>query len=139
MRVSQLRIKCNKNKELKNKSKEFNLAKELGLLEKESVISELLKISKILKDNGVNLSTLQLSREENGKLIYFKLSELHQKGVDIAKIIEENDLNGNFLYGKKVRVLRRTYSGNGRYKLTLEDIKLAKELGLIRITRTRYW
>ena len=90
---------------------------------KNANIQEILKVSKILKDNGVNLEKIKKSKKVNGKSVYLKLSEIKQEGIDINRIIEENGLNGNFLFGYQLNKLRCLYIEGD---LEPKDIELIK-------------
>lgn len=92
-------------------------------------IGETLKIARTLKDNGVDSSKLQLTKIVNGRFSYLSLGELEQVGADIQKIIKENNLDPEYPYGTGVRILRSAYRGN--YKITEEEKRETKELGLI--------
>ena len=109
---------------------------ELGLLEKEktkpSVITKTLRVAKILQDNGVNVKTLQITHMKNGKYYYNTLEQMEQKGVDFAKIIEENGLDGNFKYGRRINYIRQVYKGNLTNPITMEERKQVEELGIVK-------
>ena len=108
---------------------------ELGLLEKEktkpSVITKTLRVAKILQDKGVDVKALEISNGKNGNNVFKKLAELEQKGVDFAKIIEENGLDGNFKYGRRINYIRQVYKGNLTNPITMEERKQVEELGIV--------
>lgn len=102
----------------------------LGLInieEKESVVAKTLRVMKILKENGVNLKNIQMI--EKGK--FTLLSEIQQEGINIEKIIENNDLKRDFQYGMRLMELKETYKGRTKCKITEEERRMAEELGLI--------
>ena len=59
-------------------------------------IYQTLKISKILKNNGVNLGKLKLTKQKNGKTEYLNLEEIEQQGIDIKRIIKNNRLQAEY-------------------------------------------
>jgi len=107
--------------------------RKLGLISEKtkSVVAETLEIARILKANGVDLSKVQLTRRQHGKSESILLKEIKQEGIDIEKIIEENGLDGNFEYGKKIIILRTTYNGKGSYKITAQEKEGVEQLGII--------
>ena len=100
---------------------------------KKSAVAETLEICKTLKESGVDLSKIQLSKIINGKRKKILLKEIEQEGIDIEKIIEEKGLDGEFKFGRKIEKLRTAYNGKGSYKITEEEKRLAEELGLIEL------
>jgi len=125
-----------KNRKRELTKDEIELAKDLGLIiETETAVSKVFRIAQILKNNGVNLQRLDISKkiilEGRKKQLYLLLSELEQEGVDIKKIIEENGLDGNIEFGNLVHYLRRAYNGTAKSYITEEEKRQAEELGLI--------
>ena len=109
-------------------------ARELGLIpiKNKSVISQTLEILKILIENGVDLNNIQLSREGEGKKRqYILLKEIKQEGIDIGKIIEENGLDPEFPYGRRIIILRLACNDKGEIKITESEKQEARELGII--------
>lgn len=104
----------------RNKASEENTMKEF-------TIAETLKISRILKENGIILKGLKTTKEINGKSKYIFLEEIKQYGMDIQNIIKENKLDPKYPYGRKISELRRLYRGN--YRITEEEKKKLKLLG----------
>lgn len=99
---------------------------------KKTAVLETLEIAKVLKENGVDFKKIKLSKEnENGNRIPIILKEIKQEGIDIEKIIKENNLNRNFKFGSRVTTLRNYYN-NDSSKMTDEERALAEELGLIK-------
>lgn len=103
--------------------------RELGIVvdNKESVISKILKIVTILANNGIDVSSLPLSKIENGEQRFLRLKDI--PGID--KIIDEYGLDGNLEIGRKILALRQAAYGKCNYKITSEDIEVAINLGLI--------
>ena len=133
-RLQSLRATNNGRSMLKLESKDKELANKLGLLKGTNYLSEILNVAEVLKNNGVDLRKIRISRFENGKQVLIKLSEIKQEGIDIDKIIEENGLYRNFAYGSALKLLRRIYNGGKKYnRITLEQRKLAENLGLVKI------
>jgi len=79
----------------------------------------------------VDLEKIRLSKSVNGKQKYIKLKEIKQEGINIEKIIKENNLDGEFPYGVRVNGIRQAYNGKGMYAITKQEKKLAKKLGLV--------
>ena len=98
---------------------------------KQSSIAEVLKIACILKDAGVDLGKIKDSVYSGGKRSFTLLKEIKQEGIDINKIIEENGLDGNFKYGRRLQRMKNAYTGTEARPITGEEIELAKQLGLI--------
>jgi len=61
---------------------------------------ELLRILKILKENGVDIDKIPISETNDGIRRYMSLSEISQKGIDINKIISSNKLNPDYPIGE---------------------------------------
>ncbi len=101
-------------------------------------ISQTLEVARILNDNGVDLKKIQLTKKQDGKHIPILLKEIEQEGIDIGKIIEENGLDGDFKYGARIHGLRQADKGYGSYKITEEERKEARKLGLITKERGRF-
>ena len=112
-------------------------AEELGLIEKKSEIKKTLEIAEILKNNGIDLSSIQQAKREEGKKVSILLKDIKQEGININKIIEENGLDGDFKFGRRITVLRQSYKGKGKCKMTEEDKRKAEELGLIPTVKTQ--
>ena len=129
-----LRRACNGKGNCKITEEEKRLAEELGLIEldKKSAVAETLEICKILKESGVDLSKIQITKTINGKQQNILLKEIEQEEIDIEKIIEEKGLDGEFKFGQRINALRVAYNGTGSYKITEEEKRLAEELGLIK-------
>ena len=132
--ISRLRVAYNGNGIYEITEKEKKLAKELGLINKKKYTrtAEKLGVCKILKENGVDLSKIQLSKKINGKPQYILLKEIEQEGIDIEKIIKENGLDGELKLGQDIREVRKAYKGKETYKITEEEKRIAEELGLIK-------
>ena len=97
-----------------------------------TMVEKFLDIARILKNNGVELSKIQNQYTYEGKRKYVLLKEIKQDGIDIEKIILENNLDGNFNWGGKLARLRKAYYGSSKETpMTEEQKKETKELGLI--------
>ena len=64
------------------------------------------------------------------------LKEISQEGIDIKKIIEENNLDENFNYGSKIKMLRGAYNGTEKSPITKEERKITEILGLVKKERS---
>ena len=115
--------------------KQRKLVEKLGVLEKERVIEETLRVARILKEAGVDLSKITLNKTNNQGSILLK--QIEQKGIDINKIIEENNLDGDFKYGMQVNRIRVEYKRKEKSAITEKEKRMAEELGLIRNKLTR--
>ena len=108
---------------------EIELAKQLGLIEKEEKI---IKIARILKAEGVELSIIPIQPKIDGKQHAILLKEIKQEGIDIDKIIEKYGLDENFNYGEKVKYLKRKYKDKNISELSEEERELIDILGLFK-------
>ena len=138
-RVQSIRLAYNGKRTSAMTEEQRRLAEKLGLIPKKekSAVAETLEIAQILKDNGVDLSKIQLTKSENGKSRRILLKEIEQEGIDIKTIIESNNLDENFSFGMKMQNLRTAYNGTGTYLITEAEKRLAEELGLVRIRSGR--
>lgn len=98
-----------------------------------TVASDTLKVARILSANGVDLTKIKLSKVVDGKQQYILLGEIKQEGIDIGKIIEENNLDSEFPYGKRIEALRSAYRGKHEYAITEIEKREAEELKLVSI------
>lgn len=138
-KIASLRYACNEKAHSHKKGKrtyritdkEIEEAMELGLLNKETVISQVIDIAKILDKSGIDLSKVRIYKTIDGKTEYILLQDIKQPGIDINKIIEENKLDGNFPFGRKVRYLRDSYRKNPSRKITSQNKEDAEKLGLL--------
>lgn len=122
-----------KNKE---KSNFFSIQEIEGITSLETEISKTLRICKILYDNGIDLKRITLNKKEKGKYRGIMLKEISQEGIDIKKIIEENNLDENFNYGSKIKMLRGSYNGTEKSPITKEERKITEILGLVKKERS---
>lgn len=136
-RVTRLRLLYNETaRYYKMTDEERKEIKELGLLEtkkedsKERSIKETIKIIKILSENGVDFKRIKLSRRIKENTKYILLKEIQQEGIDIDKIIEENELDGDFNYGIRIMNLKQVYNGYTQYKLSDEEKKVIEDSGI---------
>jgi len=107
---------------------------DLGLIpvKGKSVLTQTLDIARVLNANKVDLSQIQISRTINGKTVYLLLEEIEQDGVDIARIIKDNGLDGKFEFGHRVNALRYEYRNDaGEYAISDKEKEDAIKLGLI--------
>ena len=107
------------------------LKKRGNVMKEKSAILKTLEVAKILKANGVNLKALQLSNVKEGKCVYKNLAQMEQEGIDFTKIIEENGLDGNFKYGRRINYIRQIYKGAVNFPITKEERKQVEELGIV--------
>lgn len=110
---------------------------ELGVLGKETVIAQTIKISKILKENGVKIYKIKLKVMRDGDLKYILLKEIKQEGIDIEKIIKENNLDGDFPWGQRFSNMKSAYKGKTTSKMTESQKKEVEELGLVTNLKNR--
>jgi len=95
---------------------------------------ELMQIMRILQENGVDPSKIQISyTDERGNRSYIILKDIKQDGIDIEKIITENQLDGNFKIGQKLHRFKAIYNGSHKGELSEEERKMAEELGIVKI------
>lgn len=119
----------------KDKSNFFSIQEIEGITSLETEISKTLRICKILYDNGIDLKRITLNKKEKGKYRGIMLKEISQEGIDIKKIIEENNLDENFNYGSKIKMLRGSYNGTEKSPITKEERKITEILGLLKKER----
>lgn len=120
----------------KDKSNFFSIQEIEGITSLETEISKTLRICKILYDNGIDLKRITLNKKEKGKYRGIMLKEISQEGIDIKKIIEENNLDENFNYGSKIKMLRGSYNGTEKSPITKEERKITEILGLVKKERS---
>ncbi len=104
---------------------------ELIIDEQQSTISELLEICEKLKNAGIDLSKIQLSKRVNGKKKCIKLGEIETE-VDIGEVIAKNELNPEYPIGQKVMYMKSAYNGTIDVEMSEEERERAETLGLIR-------
>lgn len=95
------------------------------------VVARTLEIAEILYNNGIDLEHLPLSNLVNGIREYTRILDIRQDGIDIARIIEENVLDGNLKIGDSIGKLRAIYNGKKNITMTEEEKRKAEALGLI--------
>ena len=86
-------------------------------------------ILKILKDNNVDITTINGRYSKEGKRYYTCLKDIKQAGIDMLKIISDNNLDENYSIGQQIRRIRTLYNRN---ELTDEEVKIAEELGIVK-------
>ena len=111
---------------------DIQLAKQLGLINEETILSEYLRVANTLQNAGIDLNKVPERKTENGKQHYIILKDIQQEGIDINKIIVENGLDGQYKYGMRLHILRQAYKGKGTYVINEEEKKLAEELKLVK-------
>ena len=100
---------------------------------KRRIVPNTINIARVLINNGIDIQNFPLARKVNGKLSYTLLKEIKQEGIDINRIIEENDLNPNFKIGRNLSMLRDSYNGTSKTVVITDDERRELEqLGLIR-------
>ena len=107
-------------------------AEEIGIIKNESVIQEGIRICKILSENGVRFKKLQISNNKEGKNSFILLKEIKQEGIDINRIIEENNLNPDYDIGKKIDDIRKVYTGARRGSMTNEEKQTAEKIEIVK-------
>lgn len=137
MGVYKVRTAYNNSGQYKLTEEERREAEELGLLERESSITKILKLVRILNKNGVDFTQIKLTRVTNQKQEFILLKDIEQDGIDIEKIIKENKLDPNFKIGMGIVNLRSAYNNSETYKITEEERREADGLGLIPIDLRR--
>lgn len=104
----------------------------LGILKtKKSMLTETLDILEVLKENGIDLEKINLHAGK-GVIKDTLLKDIRQTGIDIMKIIRENNLDPNENMCYRISVLSGVYKGTVNRKITPEERKRAEELGFIR-------
>ena len=136
-KINYLRESYNHPENYRITEKQRKEIEKLGLLERESAIAETLRIVRILRENGVDITKIKLTKVINGKQEYTLLREIEQDGIDMQKVIEENGLDGDFKIGRRIVNLRTAYNDSGTYIITHEEKKEAEDLGLIPQTLKR--
>jgi len=109
----------------------------LGIFEVRTEAAMTLEILDILKQNGVDVSKINMVVRKDGKRTGVLLREIDQPGIDIIKIIEEYGLNPNDNIGGKIARINQGYKGRIDNPITEEEKKKAEELGIIRNNLTR--
>lgn len=97
---------------------------------KSNIIDSTLQIARILQENGIDLKKIQIKKSVNGKVIYTLLKDINQKGINIEKVIKENNLDENFHFGIGLMCIRQACKGTGSYVITQYEEAEAKQLGL---------
>ena len=104
---------------------------ELGILDSITKADEYIELFTILKNNGVDIT--QISNKSNTKL-----NEIKQKGIDIDKIIEDNDLDREISIGSIKSDIRTTIKGEQIFvKMTDEQKQKFIELGIMEHRQTK--
>lgn len=107
-------------------------ADELGLMNIKTKTTKTLEVLECLKQNGIDVSKIKMMVRRNGKREGVLLKEIQQPGLDIMKIIQENNLNPDESIGIQIANINQSYKGDAHYVITEEEKQKAKELGIIR-------
>lgn len=129
--ISKLRLAYNGKGGYSIEEEEKRKAEELGLLHSQTMVERTLEVTEILYNNGIDLEHLPLSNLVNGIREYTRILDIRQDGIDIARIIEENVLDGNLKIGDSIGKLRAIYNGKKNITMTEEEKRKAEALGLI--------
>lgn len=103
-----------------------------------NAISEALEVLVILTENGVDIRKIPIKKtDKDGKQKYIVLKDIKQYGIDIDKIISENNLAPDFPIGSRIHKIRDTYNAIERgkktqYKLTKEQKLEIEIMGIIK-------
>ena len=93
-----------------------------------SVVSQTLDVLEILKNNGIDINRIAQGTARKGKKEFTSLKDINQENVDIDRIIEENNLDPNFLIGYKITIVKQAYNGKGSYGIKQDEIKRIDDL-----------
>jgi len=101
-------------------------------MEKKDWKTEFLQIIKILKDSGVDVNAISLTKKGiEKKSEWTQLKDIKQDGVDIEFIIRDKQLDENYEIGKKLNTFRNIYKGTIKGRMSDEERTLAEELGVV--------
>lgn len=75
---------------------------------------------------------MQLSHRRKGKIYFITLNEIKQEGIDIQKIINENNLDGESPFGARMANLKQAYRGTGTSTITDDEKREIEELGIFK-------
>lgn len=102
---------------------------ELGIVNTDRItpMANLISILTILKQEGVDLTDINLSRKNS----YILLKDIVQEGIDIGEIIKKHGLDGEYSLGIAIGRLRGACKGVGSDKVTEKEKEKAKELGIL--------
>ena len=110
---------------------EKKVACELGLVDlsqdKETAIAEFLRVTRILKNNGVDVKKLPTIVNKQ----YSRLKDIKQPGIDIEQIARDNDIDLELPIGSRISAIRESYNRKSTYLMTDEEVEDAIELGII--------
>lgn len=91
-------------------------------------IEKCMRICKVLYGQGVDFSKIKITQN-------MIVAEVEQEGINIQKIIDESELDGEFKIGQAIEYLRIAYRGEKYYPLTELEKREVEELGLVSIKR----
>ena len=98
---------------------------ELGILDRVTKAEEYIELFTILKNNGVKIAQISNHGES-------RLKNIKQEGIDIQKVIEDYNLDGELRIGQiKVRIKRSIEGEKPQFKMTEEQKKEFIKLGIM--------
>ena len=93
-----------------------------GLIpDRETIVAVALGICQTLSDNGVKFTNLKESTRAGNRVTFIKLSDIQIEGIDIERIISENELSGDIEIGKMILNLRQAYNKTNKLPMTYEE------------------
>ncbi len=135
--LAHLRAAYNGTSEMPITEEEKRKAERLGLVHSQTMVERILEVAEILYNNGIDLEHLQITKLVNGIRTYTKILDIRQDGIDVAKIIEENELDGNLKIGESIGKLRAVYNGQTNFKITEEERNRIEQLGIVQIEKEK--
>lgn len=104
----------------------------IGVEKKNQSIETLLNICEVLVENGVDISSIKLSKKQGKSMYNFLLKELNIEGIDIDEIIRKNNFNPEYNFGNNMKIIRQVFNGTKTdLNITDEQICRAIDLGII--------
>lgn len=98
---------------------------ELGILDRVTKAEEYIELFTILKNNGVKIAQISNHGES-------RLKDIKQEGIDIQKVIEDHNLDGELRIGQIKVGIRRSIEGEKpQFKMTEEQKKEFIKLGIM--------
>ena len=95
--------------------------------------SELIRIGTILKNNGIDISSIPTKGTKDGKRYFIALKDINLEGINIDEIIALNNLDKDWQIGRYLIRIRLIYKGTIEGNLSNEEKRIAEELGLVKI------
>lgn len=127
--ISKVRSLYNGTKKGELTEKERKQTEVLGILEKRSMVDEVLTILEMLKAEKVDVSSIKKTKKGKGIV----LEDIRQEGIAIESVIEKCGFDRNYPIGSKMMTLCAAYNGSGLVKMTDEDRRRAEVLGIVKI------